>query len=100
MLLFGTTKLFDKDLDLVEKRGKDIQKLEQIIQSLVWEEVLPQRLHDHPLKGNWKNHRELHIEPDWLLIYKKTSKEIIAVRTGTHSDLFYSIHFLYLGKRI
>ena len=64
MLLFGTTKLFDKDLDLVEKRGKDIQKLEQIIQSLVWEEVLPQRLHDHPLKGNWKNHRELHIEPD------------------------------------
>lgn len=51
MLLFGTTKLFDKDLDLVEKRGKDIQKLEQIIQSLVWEEVLPQRLHDHPLKG-------------------------------------------------
>lgn len=38
MLLFGTTKLFDKDLDLVEKRGKDIQKLEQIIQSLVWEE--------------------------------------------------------------
>ena len=41
MLLFGTTKLFDKDLDLVEKRGKDIQKLEQIIQSLVWEEVLP-----------------------------------------------------------
>ena len=88
MLLFGTTKLFDKDLDLVEKRGKDIQKLEQLIQSLVWEEVLPQRLHDHPLKGNWKNHRELHIEPDWLLIYKKTSKEIIAVRTGTHSDLF------------
>ena len=41
MLLFGTTKLFDKDLDLVEKRGKDIQKLEQIIQSLVWEDIFP-----------------------------------------------------------
>lgn len=57
MLLFGTTKLFDKDLDLVEKRGKDIQKLEQIIQSLVWEEVLPQRLHDQLEEPSGTAHR-------------------------------------------
>lgn len=88
MLRFGTTKLFDKDLDLMEKRGKDIGKLERVLQSLICEEVLSYQLRDHPLKGNWKGHRELHMEPDWLLIYKKTDKEIIAVRTGTHSDLF------------
>ncbi len=62
MLRFGTTRLFDKDLSY--------------------------QLRDHPLKGNWRGYRELHMEPDWLLIYKKTDKEIIAVRTGTHSDLF------------
>lgn len=88
MLRFGTTKLFDKDLSLMERRGKAIAKLERVLQSLVWEEVLSQQLHDHPLKGNWNGHRELHLEPDWLLIYKKTNEEIIAVRTGTHSDLF------------
>lgn len=88
MLRFGTTRLFDKDLDLMEKRGKDIGKLERVLQSLICEEALSYQLRDHPLKGNWKGYRELHMEPDWLLIYKKTDKEIIAVRTGTHSDLF------------
>lgn len=88
MFRFGTTRLFDKDLDLMEKRGKDIGKLERVLQSLICEEALSYQLHDHPLKGNWRGYRELHMEPDWLLIYKKTDKEIIAVRTGTHSDLF------------
>ena len=74
MLRFGTTKLFDKDLSLMEKRGKNIAKLERVIQSLVSEEVLSHQLHDHPLKGNWNGHRELHLEPDWLLIYKKTTE--------------------------
>lgn len=88
MLRFATTKLFDKDLDLMEKRGKDLAKLEKVIQSLVSEEKPPRNLHDHQLRGNWNGHRELHIEPDWLLIYKKSTEEIIAVRTGSHSDLF------------
>ncbi|MCP4415497.1 MAG: type II toxin-antitoxin system YafQ family toxin, partial [Chloroflexi bacterium] len=40
--------------------------------------------------GNWKGHRECHIEPDWLLIYRlnEIEKEIEFVRMGTHSDLF------------
>ena len=80
MLRFDTTKLFSKDLDLAEKRGKDLKKLEEVLCALVEEK---------PLKGNWKFHRELHLEPDWLLIYKKTREAIIAVRTGTHSDLFF-----------
>jgi mRNA interferase YafQ len=45
---------------------------------------------DHILSNNWKGHRELHIEPDWLLIYKLVPSEklVIFVRTGTHSGLF------------
>ena len=45
---------------------------------------------DHKLVGNYINRRELHIEPDWLLIYKliPENNSIIFERTGTHSDLF------------
>jgi mRNA interferase YafQ len=51
---------------------------------------LPSKLKDHTLLGNWNEHRELHLEPDWLLIYKinDKSKTVIFVRVGTHSDLF------------
>lgn len=89
MLAFSTTKIFDKDLDRMEKRGKDLSKIEKVLTLLIAEEVLPQNFSDHPLKGNWIGHRELHIEPDWLLIYKKTELELFATRTGTHSDLFF-----------
>ena len=45
---------------------------------------------DHELKGKWKQHRELHIEPDWLLIYQKKEDLLILelTRTGSHADLF------------
>jgi mRNA interferase YafQ len=50
--------------------------------------VLAERYRDHPLRGNFKNRRECHVEPDWLLIYKLDGDEIIFERTGRHSDLF------------
>ena len=65
-----------------------MEKLVDIMQKLVNEEPLPAKLKDHKLDGNYKNHRECHIEPDWLLIYCIVDKEITFVRTGTHSDLF------------
>ncbi|WP_338151769.1 type II toxin-antitoxin system YafQ family toxin [Enterococcus cecorum] len=45
---------------------------------------------DHSLKGNWQGYRELHIEDDWLLIYKieKESITLVLTRTGKHDDLF------------
>lgn len=43
---------------------------------------------DHPLRGVWRGHRELHIGPDWLLIYKIVDDELRLVRTGRHVDLF------------
>ena len=89
MLAFSTTNIFDKDLDRMEKRGKALFKIENILTLLIEEQDLPRTLCDHPLKGNWEGYRELHIEPDWLLIYKKTESDLIAARTGTHSDLFF-----------
>ncbi len=79
---------FEKDIKRTKKRGKDLHKLKIIIQSLVAKEQLPVKYRDHPLKENYKDSRECHIEPDWLLIYKITDSAIILERTGTHSDLF------------
>jgi mRNA interferase YafQ len=42
----------------------------------------------HPLKGEYSDCRECHIEPDWLLIYLIKETSIIFIRTGTHADLF------------
>jgi mRNA interferase YafQ len=51
--------------------------------------VLPNKLRDHDLIGNWSEHRECHIKPDVLLIYKKPNPEILRLaRLGSHSDLF------------
>ena len=85
-LVFSTQ--FKKDYKLSEKRGKDIDKLKNVMTELANERPLPQSNKDHTLTGNYKNYRECHIEPDWLLIYKLDETKIIFERTGTHSDLF------------
>jgi len=82
------TSQFRRDVKLAEKRGKDMTKLRRVLQLLIDEEPLPERLRDHPLKGIWKTYRDLHIEPDWLLIYKVEQTTVLFARTGTHADLF------------
>ncbi len=82
------TRQFEKDVKRMRKRGKDVQKLKAVSSSLIAEEPLAERHRDHALIGNYKDRRECHIEPDWLLIYKLAGNEIIFERTGTHSDLF------------
>lgn len=63
-------------------------KLKQVLLLLLSNATLPDRLKDHPLRGNWGGYRDLHIEPDWLLIYKISGDELHLARTGSHSDLF------------
>jgi mRNA interferase YafQ len=81
---------FKKDVKLAEKRGKDLQKLKEIILTLISGKELDPRYKDHFLIGNYVNTRECHIESDWLLIYLIDQEEQILhlIRTGTHSDLF------------
>lgn len=90
MLKVEYTTQFKRDLKLAHKRKKNMLSLQKIMRHIEYEEILNPRLKDHALSGNWKFHRELHIEPDWLLIYKLIQEErvVIFVRTGTHSDLF------------
>jgi mRNA interferase YafQ len=88
MLKPSYTKQFKKDLKKLEKNGKDKEEIKDIIKRLVNEEVLPDKNKDHKLTGNYRNRRECHIEPDWLLIYKIDGDDIIFERTGSHSELF------------
>lgn len=83
-----TSTAFRKDLKRVRKRGQDISKLEKIIHLLEQDVPLPWRCHDHLLIGNWSGHRECHITPDWLLIYRLEEDMLILDRTGSHADLF------------
>ena len=55
---------FRRDVRRAEKRGKDMGKLRHAIGLLLSGEPLPREMGDHPLKGEWKSCRELHIEPD------------------------------------
>ncbi len=72
----------------MQKSGKIIDKFKEVASKLVKGIKLERRYKDHKLLGFYKNRRECHIEPDWLLIYKIESEEIIFERMGSHSDLF------------
>ncbi len=84
------TTQFKKDYKLAVKRHLKIDLLDDIIRTLSRGETLPEKNKDHALSGNWEGHRECHILPDWLLIYRVEEDVLILTlaRTGTHSDLF------------
>ncbi len=79
---------FKRDVKRAEKRGKDMAALRTVLRQLLTGEPVPAAYKDHPLKGNWKHYRDLHIEPDWLLIYKADEENVWLVQTGTHADIF------------
>ena len=84
------TTQFKKDYKLAMKRRLAMELLDEIIATLAMGEPLPEKNKDHALTGNWAGHRECHILPDWLLIYRIEDDVLVLTlsRTGTHSDLF------------
>ena len=90
MLEIITTSASDKDYKLLKKRGYNLKLLQEVVEKLANEEVLPAKYRNHQLIGNYVGYMECHIRPDWLLIYKIEKNKLILTlsRTGTHSDLF------------
>ena len=85
------TTRFKKDYKLAQKRGYDIELLKKVVKMIAsgnQHKKLMEDYNDHPLSGNWKNHRELHLMPDWLLIYHLDDDVLVLTlsRTGTHSE--------------
>ncbi len=86
------TVQFKKDYKKAIKSGCNEEDFKRVLKYLVEQKPLPQRYHDHPLidSKRYKNVRECHIYPDWLLVYRIIKNELILelIRTGSHSELF------------
>ena len=84
------TNQFKKDIKLAKKQGKNIDKLFAVVEKLANGEILERKYRDHELTGNYKDCRECHIEPDWLLIYEIIDCTLVLMlyRAGSHSELF------------
>ncbi len=84
-----TTSVFRRQFKSIKKRGLKTELLNEIVEKLLCGEPLLPKNRDHALTGNWAGHRECHITPDWLLVYRIIEDELILtlVRTGSHSDL-------------
>ena len=87
---------FKKQLKLMQTRGKDMTKIKKVIDILTNNLPIPISYKDHPLTNNFSGFRDIHIEPDWLLIYKKKDNDreypewiLYLELTWTHSDLFW-----------
>jgi mRNA interferase YafQ len=86
------TKAFLKDWQRLSHSGRfDLVRLKAAMMLLIANDApLGPEWLDHPLKGDWADHRECHIGGDFLLIYQIDANAINFVRSGTHSELFSS----------
>ncbi|HEX5360687.1 MAG TPA: type II toxin-antitoxin system YafQ family toxin [Fluviicoccus sp.] len=84
------TRTFRKDWERLSRSGRyDLKRLKEAMLLLIANDASlgPEWL-DHPLKGDWADHRECHIGSDFRLIYRVESDMIVFVRAGTHAELF------------
>ena len=90
MLKIKQTSQFKKDLKAAIRQHCDLARLKQVIDTLAREEPLPPIHHDHTLAGKYRNFRECHVTPDWLLIYQVSTDTLILTlaRLGSHAKLF------------
>lgn len=75
-----------------EQSGQHGKKLDALLMEVVTllaaDKPLPRRNVDHPLAGEWKDHRDCHLSPDLILIYRKPDADSLElVRLGSHSEL-------------
>jgi mRNA interferase YafQ len=83
------TKTYRKDLRRIQRRSKNLSKLNQILRCIQQgRPLLPKHQIHVLLIGKYNNAFELHIEADWLLVYHLANNCLRLIRTGTHSDIF------------
>ena len=90
MYSFTRSAKFLRDVRRCQRQHKDLDTFKASHELLIAGKPLPAKHKDPFLIGNWVNHRECHLEPDWLLIYRINEEEqlIEYVRMGSHADLF------------
>ena len=83
------TSQFKRDFKKIASSGRyKKQDFLDVIHLLIQDKPLVEKYRDHTLTNDWKDYRECHIKPDWLLIYKKYDNVLLLARTGSHSEIF------------
>ena len=82
---------FKRDLKR-EAKGPHRQTLQRafvrLVEALANDQPLAEKYRDHALGGEWQDHRDCHIKPDLVLIYRKPDDAVLQlVRLGSHSEL-------------
>ncbi len=54
MLTVKYTNLFKKDYKLIKKRGLNLKLLQEVVDMLANEQILPEKYRDHYLAGEYK----------------------------------------------
>ena len=91
MLNITHSKRFKKDLRKLAHSGSfDLKHFHKVVNQLASELELSPKYKDHQLKGELKEFRECHLEPDLLLVYSKEESilTLFLLRIGSHSELF------------
>lgn len=89
MKALDVTTKFRRDLKRERKTDPIVEGLlKTVIASLQEGKTLPEKMKDHPLSGDWKDHRDCHVKPDLILIYRVNDEAVTLVRLGSHSKLF------------
>lgn len=79
------TNQFKRDF---KKNGSMDASLIEVLYKLANDEVLSPKYCDHSLSGEWSDHRDCHVKPDYVLIYRKVGVDVLQlVRIGSHSEL-------------
>lgn len=85
------TGKFRKDYkrELRGRHGKTLRSdLAALLADLSSDAPPEPRYRDHALTGDWKDHRDCHLKPDLVLIYRKPdSRTLQLVRLGSHAEL-------------
>ena len=82
------TTRFRRDLRRAARRGKNEERLREVIERLVAGEPLEPRHRGHQLTGDMAHLWECHLEGDWLIVWYEDDTTVTLMRTGTHSDIF------------
>jgi mRNA interferase YafQ len=89
MKALDVTTKFRRDLKRERKTDPSAEEVLKLVIALLQDgRVLPQKFKDHPLSGDWQDHRDCHLKPDLVLIYKVNEDAVTLVRLGSHSELF------------
>lgn len=88
-LSISRTPTFKRDYKREKRTDANLDNsLVPVLELLAGQSALPAKLNDHALAGAWKGHRDCHVKPDLVLIYRRSKAVVELVRLGSHSELF------------